>query len=101
MQPSGTEQERIVVDSTYEFASRLSVKVVPVLTDDAYMTTCADGSPCQAAGWYVSGKAYYYRPWLITQSVDYARAVAAHEVCHAMSMNHDKKHDDCIRSLGE
>jgi hypothetical protein len=95
---TGTEQESVVIAATAEFASRLHVQVRGELTDEVYEVNCNDGTRCPAAGWYSSGTAYYWRPFLITKGVEYARALAAHETCHAL--HHDEEGADrCAQEL--
>jgi hypothetical protein len=89
-----------VLAETSRVAAFLHVKVEGVVTDQKYIVDCSSpqypGEKCMAAGWYVGGKAYYWRKHLLTQDFAYGTAIAVHEVCHAKSYHHDKAHEACI-----
>lgn len=99
--PSGDPREEHVLAETVRFATTLHVRVSGVLTDDIFWTTASDGSgdKVPAAGWYEHGTAYYWRPHLLKQDLAYGTALAAHEVCHAISFQHDAAHANCVRGL--
>lgn len=98
--PSGDPREDHVLAENDRFAAILHVNVRGELTDHVYTVTASDGNgTCPAAGWYNAGVAYYWRPNLLERDLAYGTALAAHEVCHAVSFAHDAKHATCIQSL--
>ena len=80
------------------------MSVKGVVTDTIYLCDCGDGSgqKCYAAGWYNSGKAYYWRKFVLEQTVNSVlTALAAHEVCHAKFYGHGAAHTQCTNELTE
>jgi hypothetical protein len=100
---SGTPQEELVLSETLRFAMVLGVKVHGELTDSIYWVKEYNpyyvGEPTYAAGWYQNGVCYYYRPWVVRQEVSVMSSLAAHEVCHSQSLNHDQQHSQCVERL--
>ena len=92
---SGTEQEAWVLAETARIAGVLNVRVHGELTDHVY----SPGEGQVAAGWYEGGVAYYYRPWIMKQSLETLTDVAGHEVCHAVSFFHDAAHWRCMAQV--
>lgn len=96
--PSDPREEHVLAE-TARFAAVLGVRIRGVVTEDIYAVKGSDGEPVPAAGWYESGVAYYWRPELLRRDLDFGTALAAHEVCHAISRRHDDKHAECVRRL--
>lgn len=100
--PAVTESEAFVLSETARFAGMLNVKVRGEITDYLYAVDCPGGGApkgCVAFGWYHRGTAYYHRP-SVGRYPDQLTAVAAHEVCHAVSLFHDRAHWCCQKKLG-
>jgi hypothetical protein len=104
--PAANEQEFWVLSENNRFAKQLNVRVEGKLTDYVYVVKAGTGGcpaeppiDCIAAGFYVSGTAYYYKPWIDDHDFSYGTAIAAHEVCHAKFYNHDAQHAACVKAL--
>lgn len=93
--PSDGEKEVVLLRETDRVAAVLHVKVRGEITDK--LSKYQDPL---TAGFYDGGVAYFYRP-VIEQyvSLEECPNVAAHEVCHAISRNHDHKHWECMASV--
>lgn len=103
---SGTEQEAWILAETARIAGVLNVRVHGELTDHVYSIKQGTGgcpadypTPCIAGGWLEGGTAYYYRPWVLRQSLENLTDTAGHEVCHAVSFFHDVKHWTCMAQV--
>lgn len=94
--PDG-EKESFLLAETARFAGLMGVKVRGEITDTPYYVGTS-----VATGWYTSGTAYYYRPLVKnlefqpTAGRETLTNVAAHEVCHTVSINHDLAHWECM-----
>lgn len=89
-------KEGHVLAETGRFAALLRVDVHAEVTDRVHTVTCMDGTRCPAAGWYQDGRIEYYRPVILERDMAYGTALAAHEVCHAISIQHDPRHQACV-----
>ena len=96
--PSGDPREQHVLDETARFASILGVNVRGVITTHVYPVRQSDGTMGPAAGWYADGKAYYYRPKILSRDEAYGSALAAHECCHALHHG-EAEADTCAATL--
>ena len=76
----------------------LGVNVRGVLTNYVYKVRHSDGTMGPASGWYANGRAYFYRPKIVSSDEAYGTALAAHEVCHAKSYD-DAGADACAAEL--
>jgi hypothetical protein len=95
-----TEVEAKLLSETSRFAQLLYVNVRGEITDREHPGGAA-------AGWLEGGVAYYNRAqvakWislLPEAGKEAASNVAAHEVCHTQSRNHDLLHWNCSFSVG-
>jgi len=89
-----TDNEYLILAETARLAGLMGVKVTGEITDTPYFV-----GQQAAVGWYLAGTAYYYRPYVANLGEDgweTVTNVAAHEVCHAISMQHDVKHWECM-----
>lgn len=103
-----SEVEGALLSYTGTFAARLGVRVRGEIATNRTPGQAGNN----AAGWYLGGVAYYYRP-AVAESVtlvdgechsaprcELAGGVAAHEVCHAKWSFHDTHHWCCMKNLG-
>lgn len=103
---ASTPEETWVLSENDKFAAKLGKDIKGILTDHEYDVPAGEqncpsgGAACVASGWYFPGKAFYYRPYINTYSFDLLSDIAAHEVCHSVSLGHDALHRNCILSLG-
>jgi len=100
--PVAHPNEVHVLAETQRFAEMLGVHVVGVITTQPYMVPAInpryDGEKVPAAGRYVGGRIEYYRPVIQERNQEYGTALAAHEVCHALSSN-EVNADTCASRL--
>ncbi len=101
-----SEVEGALLSLTDSYAAALGVNV------RGEIATNRSGGQDDAAGWYLAGVAYYYRPDVeqfvtlvdgqcpAAPRCELASGVAAHEVCHAKFRDHDTKHWCCMVKLG-
>ena len=104
--PSGSPQEDFILAETQRVSAILHVKVVGQLSNYVYSIKAGtNGCPvgpidCIAAGWYESGTAYYYQPWVVKQyNFKDLSDTAIHEVCHAVEFTHNERHAKCVKSV--
>lgn len=99
VQPENPLEVHIIAENN-RFANLLHVNVKGVLTDEIYNVPSSDGKEIvPAAGWYKNGTAYYWRPFVVKQTLDYGTRLAAHEVCHAKEKEHNAVHAACVNML--
>lgn len=101
-----SEVEGALLGYTDTFAAKLGARV------RGEIATNRAQAQDDAAGWYLAGVAYYYRPAVAeyvtltdgdcpaAPRCELASGVAAHEVCHAKWPQHDTHHWCCMRNLG-
>lgn len=96
---ASTPNEIYVLSQTDVYAKKLGVNVYGVLSDKRNTYGC-ETADCVDYGWYLEGKAVYWRPGLAEMpnqiNID---LLAAHETCHAVSRMHDTRHWCCVFNL--
>lgn len=96
-----------LLSKTALFAGMKSLRVHGEITETIEDSQKVEG----LVGWYDAGVAWYYRPAVLkyvslsgelcpeAPRCELAKNIAAHEVCHAISRQHDPAHWECSASL--
>lgn len=100
---SGDPREAHVLAETARFAAALRLKVTAVVTDEVYMVPAIrpayPGEKVPAAGWNHDGHIKYWRPAILRESFEYGTLLAAEEVCHSITEEHDARLAACIAQV--
>lgn len=104
-----TEKEQWALSEVIRFSAKLHKSIEGRIVEKGYrvppgVQNCpADSTGCDAAAWYGPGPVvYFWQPFVNRESTSFINLsdVAAHEVCHSLSPNHDQLHWNCIRTIG-
>ena len=94
---TGDPKEENVLRANDACARVLGVDVRGRVTDEVYLVSASvpnyPGEKVPAAGWYSHGVASYWRPAVRDRSMAWGRAIAAHEVSHALDLTEGPSHD--------
>lgn len=104
-----TPKELFAVSEVARFSKMLHKDIKGVIAPKEYhIAAGVQGCPldapngCSAAAWYTPSVIYFWQEFVNRESTTFNNLtdIAAHEVCHSMTPNHDQLLQNCILNLG-